>query len=115
MLAAMRSYMRAINLGDEPDESIAAAVGMTGAQVQSLYRLLAIAKYEDRYVIPPAHREVAAALDELPGCSLDYSLAGVGASATGEAAPIPVSIETFHATKQRLEAEKHADLTEGPR
>jgi len=32
-LAAMRSYMRDINLGREPDDSIPAAVGMDGETV----------------------------------------------------------------------------------
>ena len=36
-----------------------------------MYRLLAIAKYEDRYVIPKAHVEQAHDLEEL-GCSLDF-------------------------------------------
>ncbi|MTG91067.1 nitrate reductase subunit beta, partial [Cellulosimicrobium sp. BIT-GX5] len=64
-LAAMRSYMRDINLGHDPHEQTAAAVGMTGTQIQDMYRLLAIAKYEDRYVIPTAHTEIARELDEL--------------------------------------------------
>src|SRR5690606_3114589 len=72
-LAAMRSYMRRLNLGQEPDESIAAAVGMTGAQVEAMHRLLALAPYDERYVIPKAHAEQAADLEELAtGCSLDY-------------------------------------------
>ena len=38
-----------------------------------MYRLLAIAKYDERYVIPPAHAEQAHALEELATeCSLDY-------------------------------------------
>jgi len=37
-----------------------------------MYRLLAIAKYGERYVIPPAHREQARALSALATeCSLD--------------------------------------------
>ena len=47
---------------------------MTIAEMESMYRLLAIAKYEDRYVIPSAHTEVAnALLEELPGCSVDFT------------------------------------------
>lgn len=56
-LAAMRSYMRDINLGQEPQEEIAEAVGMTGEELQRMYRLLAIAKYDDRYVIPTSSPE----------------------------------------------------------
>ena len=40
--------------GRAGDESIAAAVGMTGGACTEMYRLLAIAKYDDRYVIPTA-------------------------------------------------------------
>ena len=55
----MRSYMRDINLGGEGNEEIAQAVGMTGQQVYEMYRLMAIAKYNERYVIPKAHMEDA--------------------------------------------------------
>ena len=68
-LAAMRSYMRDINLGGEGNEEIAQAVGMTGQQVYEMYRLMAIAKYNERYVIPKAHMEDAHNLEEM-GCSL---------------------------------------------
>ncbi|GAB3595537.1 Respiratory nitrate reductase 2 beta chain [Corynebacterium faecale] len=56
-LAAMRSYMRDINLGNDPQEEIAEAVGMDGKTMREMYRLLAIAKYDDRYVIPTASPE----------------------------------------------------------
>ena len=36
-----------------------------------MYRLMAIAKYDERYVIPKAHVEQAHELEEL-GCSLDF-------------------------------------------
>ena len=64
-LAAMRSYMRDINMGREPDGSIPAAVGMSEEDMYDMYRLLAIAKYDERYVIPPAHAEQAHSLEEL--------------------------------------------------
>ena len=35
------------------------SVGLSVAQVEDMYRYLAIANYEDRYVIPTAHREEA--------------------------------------------------------
>jgi nitrate reductase beta subunit len=88
-LAAMRSYMRDINLGSEPDEAIAASVGMTGTEMQAMYRLLAIAKYEDRYVIPQAHLETARELEEL-GCSLDTD-GGPGMGGPGSATAGPYS------------------------
>ena len=72
-LAAMRSYMRDINLGREPDASIPASVGMSEEDMYDMYRLLALAKYDERYVIPPAHAEQAHSLEELATeCALDY-------------------------------------------
>jgi nitrate reductase beta subunit len=103
-LAAMRSYMRGINLGREPDASIPASVGMTEGSVHAMYRLMAIAKYDERYVIPQAHVEQAHDLEEL-GCSLDYDEGPgmYGSSVFGEASgrPVPVAVETYHALRQR--------------
>ena len=67
-LIAMRVHMRAQEFGDGADPRVAAAVGMTAAEIEEMYRLLAIAPYADRYVIPPAHREVATRLDGQEGC-----------------------------------------------
>ncbi|WP_055481451.1 nitrate reductase subunit beta [Sphaerimonospora mesophila] len=103
-LAAMRAYMRDINLGRERDESIAAEVGMTGATIEEMYRLLAIAAYDERYVIPKAHAEQGAKLEELAtGCSLDYEGGPGMGGPFGEASggPAPVAVENFHALKER--------------
>ncbi|UTI66914.1 hypothetical protein NBH00_12060 [Paraconexibacter antarcticus] len=46
---------------------------MTGAELERMYRLLAIANYEDRYVIPQAHAEQGAELMREQGsCGLDF-------------------------------------------
>ncbi|MBO0688350.1 MAG: nitrate reductase subunit beta [Candidatus Dormibacteraeota bacterium] len=72
-LAAMRTFMRKQQVLGEEDVAAAAAVGMEPPDLESMYRLLAIAKYEDRYVIPQAHTELAQRLAELPGtCGLDF-------------------------------------------
>jgi nitrate reductase beta subunit len=93
-LAAMRSYMRDVNLGSTPDEETASAVGMTGPQVEEMYRLLAIAKYQDRYVIPSAHAEQARDLEEI-ACSLDYEggpgMGGAGPLGESSGPPVPVA------------------------
>jgi nitrate reductase / nitrite oxidoreductase, beta subunit len=70
-LAAMRAHMRNVTLEQPQDDSIAAAVGMTDVTMREMYRLMAIAKYDERYVIPKAHVEQAHELEEL-GCSLDF-------------------------------------------
>jgi len=108
-LAAMRSYMRGVNLDDERDERIARAVGMTGEEVEAMYRLLAIAKYEDRYVIPSAHTEQAHALEEM-ACSLDYEggpgMGGAGPFGLSSGPSVPVAVENFHVLADRQTADR---------
>ncbi|MER5471094.1 nitrate reductase subunit beta [Streptomyces sp. NPDC002685] len=109
-LAAMRSYMRDINLGREPDATIPAAVGMTEEQMYDMFRLLALAKYEDRYVIPPAHAEQAHGLEELATeCSLDFEdgpgMGGSGPFGEASGAPAPIAVENFHLLRDRQTAD----------
>ena len=58
-MAMMRSYMRAATSGKDFDERKLERVGLTATRTKEMYRLLAIAKYEDRFVIPTSHREGA--------------------------------------------------------
>jgi nitrate reductase beta subunit len=72
-LAAMRAYMRKREILGEVDESLPASVGLTAPDLETMYRLLAIAKYDERYVIPKAHGELASELMEMQGtCGLDF-------------------------------------------
>ena len=106
-LAAMRSYMRDINLGREPDASIPAAVGMTEEEMYDMYRLLAIAKYDERYVIPPAHAEQAHALEELATeCSVsEYGGGQQGLFGEGSGVPTPIAVENFQMLQDRQTAD----------
>ncbi len=73
-LAAMRSYMREYSISGVADDALASAVGMTGDEIKEMFRLLAIAKYEDRFVVPPAHTELAENLMKEQGeCGLDFA------------------------------------------
>ena len=56
-MLAMRAYMRAKTIDGRVDESIAERVGLTGATIEDMYKIMALAAYEDRYVIPTTHRE----------------------------------------------------------
>ncbi|HEX6470899.1 MAG TPA: nitrate reductase subunit beta [Streptosporangiaceae bacterium] len=92
-LAAVRTVMRAGQLGLDVDEDLPATVGATSDELADLYRLLAIAKYDDRYVVPQAHAEDAgrlAAQHEQLFCSLD-SDGGPGMGGHG-----PPDVESFH-------------------
>jgi len=117
-LAAMRAFMRDVNLGRDADESIADAVGMTAEDVHDMHRLLAIAKYDERYVIPVAHaelgdlREQAHDLEEL-ACSLDYD-GGPGMSASGpfgesSGGATPIAVENFHMLAERQRSDTFID------
>ncbi|MFE4000189.1 nitrate reductase subunit beta [Nocardioides sp. YIM B13467] len=110
-LAAMRAYMRDVTLGRDPDASIPAAVGMSEEELYNMYRLLGIAKYEERYVIPTAHSEQAHDLEEM-GCSLEYD-DGPGmyeSGPMGEASgrPVPMAVENYQALKQRQTTDEAA-------
>ncbi len=92
-LAVIRAVMRARQLGLPADESLPASVGATTADLDDLFRLLAIAKYDERYVVPPAHAEDAgrlAAQHEQLFCSLDAE-GGPGMGGQG-----PPTVESFH-------------------
>jgi nitrate reductase beta subunit len=72
-LAAMRGYMRKLQVLGEPDEAMVQAAGMTVKDVEDMYRLLALGKYEERYVIPKAHAELGERLMQQQGtCGLDF-------------------------------------------
>jgi nitrate reductase beta subunit len=72
-LAAMRGYMRKREVLGESDAEMVASVGMSAADVEDMYRLLAIGKYEERYVIPKAHAELGQRLMQQQGtCGLDF-------------------------------------------
>ena len=69
----MRSWTRERNLGVEPDAALAASVGMEPAAIDTMFRLLAIAKYDERYVIPQTHGEIGINPHSRQGaCGLDF-------------------------------------------
>jgi nitrate reductase / nitrite oxidoreductase, beta subunit len=120
-LAAMRSYMRDVNLGQDRRPEIADAVGLTPAEMEDMYRLLALAKYDERYVIPSVHGELhdqAGQLEEL-ACSLDYEggpgMGGSGPFGESSGGPQPVAVENFHALQQRQTSDEFVDPGDGRR
>ncbi len=72
-MLAMRAYMRAKTVDGLIDEKIAQRVGLTGAEIEDMYKYMAIANYEDRFVIPTAHRETSEDALELRGsCGFSF-------------------------------------------
>ena len=66
-LAALRGHMRSKRVENKPNLAVLQEAGMTESMADDMYRLLAIAKYRDRYVVPTATREFAEDLEEMKG------------------------------------------------
>ncbi|QQS11493.1 MAG: nitrate reductase subunit beta [Rhodospirillales bacterium] len=72
-MMAMRAYMRARHVDGVERADLLERVSLTAAQVDDMYRTMAIANYEDRYVIPSTHREYAEnAFDLRGGCGFSF-------------------------------------------
>ena len=56
-MLAMRSYMRAKTVEGVTDAAIAARAGLSPLVIEDMYKVMALADYEDRFVIPTTHRE----------------------------------------------------------
>ncbi len=56
-MLAMRAYMRSKLVEGQADESLLEEAGMSTEMVDDMYKIMALANYEDRYVIPSGHRE----------------------------------------------------------
>jgi len=75
-MLAMRAYMRKKHVDGEIDTKVLDKVGLRIDQVEAMYRYMAIADYEDRFVIPTSHREYASAtydaFSERAGCGFTF-------------------------------------------
>ena len=69
----MRAYMRARHVERVEAPEVLAQVGINRALVEDMYKILAIANYEDRFVIPTTHREYAEdAFDLRNSCGFSF-------------------------------------------
>ena len=72
-MLAMRAFMRSRTVEQRVNLAVLEQVGMTVAEVEAMYQLLAIANYEDRFVIPSTHREYAEdTFDMRGGCGFSF-------------------------------------------
>jgi len=72
-MLAMRAFMRGRHVDGVDRPEVLAAAGITQADVEDMYKIMAIANYEDRFVIPTTHREYAENAFDLRG-SCGFSL-----------------------------------------
>jgi nitrate reductase beta subunit len=72
-MIAMRMHMRARTVEGRTEIDVLNKVGLSLAQVEEMYQVLAIANYEDRFVIPSTHREYAEnAFDLKSACGFSF-------------------------------------------
>ncbi len=66
-MLAMRAFMRGRHVDGVDRPEILQQAGLTAPEVEEMYRIMAIANYEDRFVIPTTHREYAEDAFDLRG------------------------------------------------
>lgn len=66
-LLALRSYMRSVRVDRQPDHRVLEDAAMAAPMAEEMYRLLALAKYPERFVIPTVRKEQAEDLYETRG------------------------------------------------
>ena len=92
-MLAMRAFQRGKHVEGVHNQAVLDQVGLTVSEVEDMYQTMAIAIYEDRFVIPSSHREYAEnAFDIRGGCGFSF---GNGCS-DGES-----EVSLFASTKKR--------------
>jgi nitrate reductase beta subunit len=73
-MLAMRRFKRSQTVEGKPDYQVLEQVGLDEATVEDMYRIMAIANYEDRFDVPAASRELATsdAYGERSGCGFSF-------------------------------------------
>ena len=72
-MLAMRAYQRGVHVDKVQNMAVLQQTGLTVHDVEDMYHVMAIANYEDRFVIPTTHREYAEdAFDVRGGCGFSF-------------------------------------------
>ncbi len=72
-MIAMRRFKRGQTVHGETLEQTLDGTGLTAAQVEEMYQVMAIANYEDRFVIPTSHKEmVEETFNEKGSCGFTF-------------------------------------------
>jgi nitrate reductase / nitrite oxidoreductase, beta subunit len=56
-MLSMRAYMRSKTVGNHANMSVLEPSGLSPEETEKMYQLMAIANYDERFVIPTSHRE----------------------------------------------------------
>ena len=98
-MLAMRAYQRGKHVEGVENLQVLQQTGLSVAQVEEMYHVMAIANYEDRFVIPTSHREYAEnAFDLRGGCGFSFgngcSEGGTDTSLFGGSKPRTIPIKS---------------------
>ena len=103
-MTAMRRYKRAIEVDGEPRPEIAREVGMEPRELEEMFRMVAIADYDQRYVVPPRHGEMSpAAFAEQGTRGIDFT--GSGVVPMPEMEPDPAAADGFDLRESLIRVE----------
>ncbi|WP_137938309.1 nitrate reductase subunit beta [Chitinivorax sp. B] len=83
-MLAMRAYKRSQVVNKQADTAVLKQVGLSEAQVEEMYQIMAIANYEDRFVIPSSHKEmVEDSFNEKGSCGFSFGNGCSGGTSEG--------------------------------
>ena len=72
-MLTMRAYKRSQTVDGVTDEALLKTAGLTAQQVEDMYRIMALAAYEDRFVVPSSHKEmVEDSFNEKGSCGFSF-------------------------------------------
>jgi len=83
-MLAMRAFKRSQVVEKQPNRTVLQQVGLSEAQVEDMYQIMAIANYEDRFVIPSSHKEmVEDSFNEKGSCGFSFGNGCSGGTSEG--------------------------------
>ena len=72
-MLTMRAYKRSQAVDGVTDDALLRAAGLSAQQVEDMYRIMALAAYEDRFVVPSSHKEMAEdSFNEKGSCGFSF-------------------------------------------
>ena len=72
-MLAMRAYKRSQQVEQVEDMEVLEQVGLSKQQIEDMYHTMAIANYEDRFVVPSSHKAFSGdAFETKSGCGFSF-------------------------------------------
>jgi len=83
-MLAMRAFKRAQVVHGRAEPELLEGTGLTAAHIEDMYRTMAIANYEDRFVVPSSHKEmVEDSFNDKASCGFTFGNGCSGGTSEG--------------------------------